>query len=288
MRGTPGYRAATLASTSAPPLLDTALVRRIEAAAARFHRLRLEGIAAREGNPRRVELYDGASFVAGASAARPDDPVLNRVVGLTTDDASAIAPVVSWYRRRGIWPWFEVTPAEGADTLLDALAAEGAWPVALAQVAVGVPATPEGAGAPEVTVEPVDGDTIGAFGATRAEGHHLVVEGDEQAEAAADVARWHQHSGMFPLLARVQGEAAGAALLYAHGGVALLADTSTLLAQRGRGVGPALLGERLRLAADLGCDVAAGAAGFGSSTHLGYQRAGLVAGYTRAILHLGG
>lgn len=229
-----------------------------------------------------MELYDQGPVVAAASGAHPDHPWINRVVDLGGVDLDEIPPLVSWYRRRGLWPWFDVGPAEGAEGVLDALAAEGAWPVGFLQVSVGAPRPIPDDG--EIVIEPVDGDTVGRFAATLAEGHSV----PDPAEVALDLGTWHQVPGLFPLLARIDDTLVGAAALYAEGGVGFLADSATLLPHRGRGVGAALLAERVRLAADLGCDVVAGVSRFGSSTHVDLQRAGLGAGYTRAVLHLGG
>jgi len=270
--------------------VDCALTRRIEVLSARFLRLRLDSIAGLEENRRGVEIFDSARFVAGASLGSPDDPTLNRVVGLSGEDAEAIPPLVSWYRRKRIWPWFEVGPGDGAEALLDALAAEGAWPVGFLQVSTGPPGDiadeHDGRAGPAVVVEPVDGDAIGGFGTVLAAGHGA--DPAEHPDAVAEVARWHQVRGMVPLIGRIDGEMAGGAVLYAHDGAALLADSATVLGQRGRGVGTALLAERVRVAAALGCDVLAGTSRFGSPAHAAHQRAGLRGGYTRTVLHLGG
>jgi GNAT superfamily N-acetyltransferase len=193
---------------------------------------------------------------------------------------------VSWYRRKGIWPWFEVGPAEGADALLDALAAEGAWPVGFVHVSAGEPQPVDETPPEGVAVEPVDGDSVGMFAETLMAGRG--VDAERLKAAAADLERWHQIPGMFPLLVRAEGVPAGAAVLFVRDGVGLLADSATLVEHRGRGVGTAGLNARVHLAADLGCYVLAGASEFGSATHLDFQRAGLVGGYTRALLHLGG
>jgi GNAT superfamily N-acetyltransferase len=267
-------------------LVDTSLARRIDQTGAIFNRLWLEGAASRDGNPHGLDFFYRGPVVAAASDEQPDNPMMNRAIDLTPDDIEYVRPLVSWYRRKGIWPWFEVGPSEGADTLLDALAAEGAWPVGFVHVSIGAP-LPLGDGAAEgLSVEPVDGDSVGVFAEALMLGH--AVEADRLKQAAADLDNWHQLPGLFPLLARADGEPAGAAVLFVREGVGLLADASTLLAQRGRGVGAALLAARIQLAAELGCEFVAGFSRFGSTTHLGYQRSGLVSGYTRAVLHLGG
>ena len=202
-------------------LIDTALARRIDQTGAIFNRLWLEGAASRDGNPHGLEFFYRGPVVAAASDEQPDNPMMNRAIDLTPTTSSTCGPLVSWYRRKGIWPWFEVGPSEGADALLDALAAEGAWPVASLQVSVGAPgplgdAMGDGRRAEGLSVEPVDGDSVGVFAETLMSGH--AVEPDRLKQAAADLDNWHQLPGLFPLLARADGEPAGAAVLFVRDG----------------------------------------------------------------------
>lgn len=88
-------------------------------------------------------------------------------------------------------------------------------------------------------------------------------------------------AGVRCFLAECDGEPAGAAAMFVHDGVALLAGASTVPAYRRRGVQAALLAARLGNAADSGCDLAMVAAAPGSSSQRNAERRGFRIGYTR-------
>ena len=173
-------------------LVDTALARRIDQTGAIFNRLWLEGAASRDGNPHGLDFFYRGPVVAAASDEQPDNSMMNRAIDLTPDDIEYVRPLVSWYRRKGIWPWFEVGPSEGADALLDALAAEGAWPVSFTQVSVGAP-LPLGDGAYRLGIVQRMGDLratlkwadeIGQLAPLSVAGHKIALE---QLDDTADV-----------------------------------------------------------------------------------------------------
>lgn len=91
------------------------------------------------------------------------------------------------------------------------------------------------------------------------------------------------HGGV-RLLARLDGEVAGGASLYAHEGVAMMAGAGTLPAFRRRGVQAALLAARFALAVRLGCEWAVVTTAPGSKSQQNVQRAGFELAYSRAIL----
>ena len=90
--------------------------------------------------------------------------------------------------------------------------------------------------------------------------------------------------GLSRFAARREGVTAGGASLRLGGGIALLCGAATLPEHRRRGVQSALLGARLRIAADAGCDVAVVTTAPGSKSQENVQRQGFLLLYARAIL----
>ncbi|WP_245872917.1 GNAT family N-acetyltransferase [Deinococcus planocerae] len=90
-----------------------------------------------------------------------------------------------------------------------------------------------------------------------------------------------QAAGTRRLVAEADGQPAGTAALSVTEGVAAFYGTSTLPEFRGRGVQTALLAARLRLAADLGADLASVFVTPGSGSERNVRRAGFVVAGTR-------
>ena len=82
-------------------------------------------------------------------------------------------------------------------------------------------------------------------------------------------------------LAEVDGQDGAAGVLILHEGVALFGGSSTVPEQRRRGLQGALLEERMRYAADAGCDLAMMVAEAGSGSQKNAERKGFRVGYTR-------
>lgn len=87
--------------------------------------------------------------------------------------------------------------------------------------------------------------------------------------------------GMRCYVAEWNGVPAGAAAMFVHEGVGLLAGASTAPEFRRRGVQAALLAARLTDAAQSGCDLAMMGAAPGSSSQRNAERRGFRIGYTR-------
>lgn len=83
------------------------------------------------------------------------------------------------------------------------------------------------------------------------------------------------------LLAEIGGTPVATGVLCFHGGVALFAGAATIPEARRQGAQRALLDERLRLAAELGCDVAMMCAEPGSASQRNAERQGFRIAYTR-------
>src|SRR5262245_36345123 len=91
-------------------------------------------------------------------------------------------------------------------------------------------------------------------------------------------------SGFRRYVARIDGQAAGAASMRIDGDIAQLAGAATLPAFRRRGVQTALLRHRLLEARNAGCTLAVVTTAPGSTSQANVQRRGFALLYTRAIL----
>ncbi len=78
---------------------------------------------------------------------------------------------------------------------------------------------------------------------------------------------------------------AGAAM-DVHAGLATFFGDATLVPARGHGLQVALIRQRLRRAAELGCDLATASVVPGSSSHRNYERAGFQLVYGRVMVAL--
>lgn len=84
----------------------------------------------------------------------------------------------------------------------------------------------------------------------------------------------------------LDGVPAGTGMLSMGDGLAMLNGDSTLPAARNRGVQTSILGERLRHAAEAGCDLAMIEAAAGGTSFRNQQRAGFRVAYNRVTLEL--
>jgi len=127
------------------------------------------------------------------------------------------------------------------------------------------------------------------------------VTGPEEAQLWAEISArgWtHEHPELMPFmqqfgalaaakkdcacfLAELDGQPGAAGALNIHDGVALFSGASTVPEMRRRGLQSALLQERMRYAADHGCDLAMMVAEAGSESQRNAQRQGFQIAYTR-------
>ena len=87
-----------------------------------------------------------------------------------------------------------------------------------------------------------------------------------------------------PLLAYVDGVAAGGCCFSFRNSVASFFGDATLTRFRGKGVHEATIAARLRLAAEAGCEVATAGTQPGSGSQRNYQRLGFEVAYTRVTM----
>jgi len=264
-----------------PPPITEALARRLDDVGVRFMLEWLRGVAARAGNPRRLELRNFGAVVAPASDACPELDFMNRVGGLTPADAEQVPSILAYYADRAIRPWFELVPCDGMKRLTAPLVAGGAAHEDWHSMLYGLPDAggPASALPPGVAVDEIGPERMGDYARVRVEGHEIPGPHDDP---IADLKHWGEVAQWRHYLATVDGVPAACATLAVDDGVGYLASAATLPAFRGRGLQSALAARRVADAVAAGCELVSSQASFGSTSHRNLQRAGLEVAFTKA------
>jgi hypothetical protein len=255
------------------------LARRLEAAEA-FH-----GVACAQAHQRlHPELGATVLEVAGGSAifVGVESP-LTHAVGLGMRGevrADEIDRMEDFYRARGAAVSVELCPLAGA-SLVELLDERGyrvtEFNNVLVRTLAGAEIAPAG-----TPVHPANADEEQLWARTVGRGF---LEKDELTADEMDVgsAIWHM-PGSRCYLAFSGGRAAAAAAMAMHGGLATLFADGTIMGFRGAGLQGALVRERLRVAVEEGCDLAAASTIPGSVSQRNYERNGFQVAYTKAVL----
>jgi hypothetical protein len=266
-------------------LLSDDVRARLERQATAFHTRRLELFRDQPGNRFGVEIrWFSETVVATAAATAPNIGWMQHVAGVVPGDEAMIGEVADWYRAFDVRPRFQITPADGFDSLAAALAAAGArqtgfldmlWSPIDGHSAV--------AEAPPVDVWAVDpgGDEANRFASTLLAGHG--VPDDSFTERWMTATQWPDQPGWSCYLAAADGEPAGAAALAIGDGVGYFASASTTPAGRRRGCHQALIRRRLDVARTAGCDVVSSLATPKTTSHRNLERAGLGVAHTNVF-----
>lgn len=142
-------------------------------------------------------------------------------------------------------------------------------------------AEPESRG-PGLSVEPVDAAGIEAWARLVMRGF---LETDEIPEdQAAALAR--SAPSLYAFFGLIDGERLAGAAMEVQRGLATLFGDATLIPGRGRGLQLLMIRERLRRAAELGCDLASASVWPGTVSHRNYERAGFELVYMRVKVSL--
>jgi len=254
------------------PQLDD--VRRAQAIVGGYTKSRLEIIAARPGNPMGAEVR---TFEGALALRTPGFPgsVFNRAYGFSDALIDEVPGVIDWFKA-GIGGVFELAPGEPIEKTARLLAEAGyaqsgfhatmAGPIGLADA-------PSGG----VEVARVDNETdLTAF----SDVYH---RGWEITGFRVPMAPWLTAPGWSLYLARLNGEPAGAAILYVVGEDGYLADGAVDPAFRRHGVHRALLDRRCADAKAAGARRIFGGCDFLSASYRNQLRKGLVLLYTEAL-----
>jgi GNAT superfamily N-acetyltransferase len=198
---------------------------------------------------------------------------------------AGLGEMEEFFKCRGTSTMHEVCPHAGV-AAMEMLCGRGYVPMEVSNVLYRAVEAP-GAGLAEgIRVRTVGADEAELWGAVSARGwthEHPELEGFVRQMGALCVAR--EQSPCF--LAEVDGVAGAAGGLVLHEGVALFAGAATAPELRRRGLQGALLAERMRYAAEAGCDLAMMVAEAGSESQRNAERKGFRVGYTRMKWRLG-
>lgn len=257
--------------------IDHALVRRVEHSAA-------------ELAVRQSALLARLSPTSGAVAARLDGGALisfgpgryvNRAMGLGLGGTPAhelVAALDQFYGSRAMPPSLELCPL--ADEGLVAALADAGYRLdrfrdVYARDLQVLPAEPS---VPIVSIGPGSTMRHHILGADAPPGSEARRVSDEFCDAAGHVA------GAVDLVALVGDEPAACGSLNVVDGVGWLGGAATLGTQRGKGLQQALVEQRLLLAAEAGCDVAAATAVPGGQSARNLRRFGFALLYTQVVM----
>lgn len=233
--------------------VDAALVRRLEATAATAS---LDLVASlRSLDPQ--SAADGVMFRDGALVAMGPGRYVNRAIGVTLAELSGadVDAIEQFFVGRGLAPMIELS-SWAPTTTLAVISSRGFDPCWFRSVFALVPAVPAVGHSTDVRIERVGDDDLGrwldVFNSGFEADHGAALVANDEIGRASFLAPDSQ-----TFLAHLDGRPVGCGSFQIVGGVAWLGGAATLPEFRRRGVQAALVAHRLRLAAELGCELAA-------------------------------
>jgi GNAT superfamily N-acetyltransferase len=253
------------------PELDD--VRRAQAIVGGYTRSRQAIIAARPGNPMGAE---SRAFEGAVALRTPGFPgsVFNRAYGFSDALIDEVPGVVEWFKA-GVGGVFELAPGQPIAKTARLLAEAGYAQSGFHSTMVGPVVLPE---------EAAEGvDVVRLEGAADLEAFSDVYHRGWGHTRRIPTAPWLTAPGWSLYLARLNGEPAGAAILYVVGEDAYLADGAVDPAFRRHGVHRALLDRRCADAKAAGASRIFSGCDFLSASYRNQLSKGLVLLYTEAL-----
>jgi GNAT superfamily N-acetyltransferase len=262
------------------PFAGIDLARRLERAEAHANAKLVEARA-------RVDPSIGAEWIEIAGAYAMFDGVgspCTQTFGLGIFEMPAendLATIEKFFEDHGAEVFHDVSPLAGIP-LTQLLTARGYRPVEFSSVMVRT-LNPESGSLrppnPNVVVRPAGPDEADLWASTAAKGWSELPELKEFLLDLGKVSAQREDS--VSLLAEIGGEPVATGVLCFHEGVALFAGAATIPEVRRQGAQQALLDDRLRRAAEKGCDIAMMCAEPGSASQRNAERHGFRIAYTR-------
>jgi GNAT superfamily N-acetyltransferase len=196
----------------------------------------------------------------GALVALGPGRYVNRAIGVGPDlEDGHIEVIERFFSHRGSRASVQLT-SWASDATLDRLAARGFRPQWFRSAFAAALSGPDGSPQPNsIAVVDVDDRNLDEWLEVLADGNEITTAGDRIISDEFGRAA-HRTPGAANLLAIVDGRAVGCGSLRVASGVGLLGAAATRPGHRGSGVQSALLRHRMRLAADMGCDLIAATA----------------------------
>jgi GNAT superfamily N-acetyltransferase len=264
------------------PVLTQELARQIEQVDIDYTRSRLGGMQAAEGNPLGIEIRVFGGATAFLIRAWPDFWYGNRVLGLSPPDVPYLADMVAFFRQHDLPFRLEIMPGNLDQELAGRLSDLGLHQVDFSAALYGGPRLPAERPGTGVSVRKIDMAELDLF---------LDLYEDALGQPRLNsrdkhiVAAWYE--GDRPYLdfyvASLGDVPTGVGILYAQGGMGLLADAAVLPRFRGSGCHTALIRHRVERAIQKGCQLLTSFPAFGSTSHRNLERFGLRVAYTKVI-----
>jgi GNAT superfamily N-acetyltransferase len=261
---------------------DLALAKRLEAVEARGARLCAESVA-------RLHPEIGAAhmeFAGGTAALAGKDTPLSQVMGaglsgLVSDDE--IDAMETFYCERGAPPRIELSPFADL-SLVNGLMRRGYTVNYFKNILVRTLREGEILGETPKSIRIAEvGDSNRDLCASLLA--QAFSDGAEPLDLRVDLFQTLLRTGATAFLAECDGEAAGAALMDVHGGLAATFASAVLPQFRKRGVHTALIRARLQSAVERGCDLAKINMLPGAQSQRNAERLGFRVAYTRVSFH---
>lgn len=260
--------------------IDRGLVCRVEHSGAEIAELQARGIAAiAPSSGATARAFDGGALVSFGPGR-----YVNRAMGVGLGGTSAdevVTAVDAFYSERGMAPSLELSPWTGA-TVIQLLGAHGYRTERFRNVYVA--ALPVATNSPITShaIEPESAATATARRSILADGAPVGTAtrgiSDEMCDATATM------PDPRAFVALVDGDAVACGSLTIADGVGWLGGAATRPSHRGRGLQTALLHHRLRLAHELGCELAAATALPDGQSASNLVACGFQLLYTQAVL----
>ncbi|MDY7101590.1 MAG: hypothetical protein S0880_10420 [Actinomycetota bacterium] len=251
------------------------LARTLDRAEARAWRIREE----RAGGMG-INVRDFGGPVGFVSALHPV-PEANRVLGLTEDDAGAVADVVAWFAEQNVPPRIDLAEPSSSPRLEAALRDAGLEPMTDGGASVVMTGRPRRYAPPPEPkrVRRVAGDDVDRYLALQA--RIEPIGEDEQVRREIVALATQQLTGVHRYVAMVDGDPVAWAEAHMIDGTLYLTGAATVPAHRGVGCHSTLVRVRILAGIAEGSRQAVAAVPAGSTAQRNMERAGLEVAYTR-------
>lgn len=216
-------------------------------------------------------------------------PLFNRCIGLSNEDLASLSTIHQQFITVGSAPRFDVSPYSVGPKMMWTLSELGLYCARYHTFLYASPAENVVAHSGDIDVVKVDRRLEGDFSSVWRRSFLEVadipssVPIDWTNNLANAVARLCDEPDWHLYLAYVEGNAAGAAAMHCHGGVATLAIAGTLPEYRRKGCQTAVLLRRIQDASLSGCDLVVAQSGLMTTSQNNMERCGLRIAFNRAV-----